>query len=352
MRVGILTFHTVANPGAYLQAYATMKTLEEIGHEAVLIDYTNWRHRYSPWSFPLLHPRTFLTHPRTWMMIHQRERAFAKCQKYLNKTSRFVRRSAVSSDAFDAIVVGSDIVWNYEGRALGRDPIYFGIDLHAPRLIAFAPSCGNVNLSRPVPKYVRMGLPRFHAIAVRDDRTADLVERVIGRRPQLIADPTFGLTLEGLPEVHTFKEEYLMVYGISATVDTETQKAVSAFAREKRLKTVAVCYPHDWVDENCVSANPFEWLGRMQCARYVFTTALHGTAFALKLGKPFALRYSPQMESKIHPVIDALGRQDRVCSDARQLAHVLETPWDCPSTRKAMDAMADEARKYLEHALA
>lgn len=351
MHIGILTFHDVANAGAFLQAYATMKTLVAMGHEASIIDYTNPAHRYSHWRFPLRHPRFCLTHPRVWSATRASEDAFADCQKYLHKTRRFVTRGEVGSQRFDAIVVGADIVWNYEPWARGHDPIYFGAHLNTERLIASAPSCGNLNFNRPIPEYVRNGLPRFHAIAVRDAKTADLVEQVLHQRPQLIADPTFDLQMEELPEVCNFERDYLLVYAINNTVDAATKEEVTAFARKKGLKTVAVCYWHDWVDEYHV-VNPFEWLGRIRCARYVFTTAFHGTVFALKLGKAFALKYSHQMESKIRPMMEALNREDRAYSDPGRLSRILETEWDVSATHRDMEARAGKAKEYLRNALA
>ena len=38
-KVGILTMHAVHNYGSFLQAYATQKSVEEQGFEAMLIDY-------------------------------------------------------------------------------------------------------------------------------------------------------------------------------------------------------------------------------------------------------------------------------------------------------------------------
>ena len=47
MKIGILTFHEVFNPGAFLQALATQRLVESLGHEAKIIDYTPAAHRYS-----------------------------------------------------------------------------------------------------------------------------------------------------------------------------------------------------------------------------------------------------------------------------------------------------------------
>ena len=351
MRIGILTFHEIYNPGAYLQVYATMKILEAMGHEAVIIDYTSPSHRFRPWRTLILHPRV-LIYLQNWIESFGRNRTFADCQRYLKKTPCFITRKEVSSERFDAVLVGSDIVWNYQMPRIGQDPIYFGEGLNTDRLIAFAPSCGALDLSQPIPGFVRRGLHRFYAIAVRDRKTADLVEMVIGCRPEVIADPTLALSISGLPEVHKYEDNYLLVYALPGTADAAIQNAVINFARKKGLKTVAICYRHNWVDENHIYANPFEWLGRINCAKYIFTTTFHGTIFALNAGKPFATKYNVQIESKIRPFMETLGRQDRVWGGSTDLAGILDAPWDIAATHRAMKYMANQNIKYLENALA
>ena len=40
MKIGILTFHHGTNYGGTLQAFATQKTIEALGHADVIVDYT------------------------------------------------------------------------------------------------------------------------------------------------------------------------------------------------------------------------------------------------------------------------------------------------------------------------
>ena len=41
MKIGIITFHKDPNHGAFLQAFATMKVVESLGHDARIINYEN-----------------------------------------------------------------------------------------------------------------------------------------------------------------------------------------------------------------------------------------------------------------------------------------------------------------------
>ena len=46
MKIGILTFHEVYNPGAFLQALGTFNLLKSLGHDPQIIDYTSPAHRF------------------------------------------------------------------------------------------------------------------------------------------------------------------------------------------------------------------------------------------------------------------------------------------------------------------
>ena len=263
MRVGILTFHEIYNPGAFFQAYATMKAVQNLGHDAQIIDYTSPLHRFRPWRNLLLHPKILLS-PRSWIESFQKNNAFSRCQKYLNKTVRIKTRKDLSREHFDVILIGSDIVWNYQDKRLGRDPVYFGHYLSTKRLAAYAPSCGAIDLSKPIPDFVKSGLSKFHEIAVRDHKTADLVELVIGKRPEIITDPTLNLDTYSFPDFPVYDSDYFLVYAMSNSLSQDITSKIINFAHSHNLRVISVCYRQNWVDDNLISCNPFEWLARIR----------------------------------------------------------------------------------------
>ena len=44
LKVGILTHHNIKNYGAYLQAYALLRTIESLGHEVTVVNFINFPH--------------------------------------------------------------------------------------------------------------------------------------------------------------------------------------------------------------------------------------------------------------------------------------------------------------------
>ncbi|MGL5033604.1 MAG: hypothetical protein ACRC6M_07360, partial [Microcystaceae cyanobacterium] len=50
MKIGIVTFHTAVNPGAFLQAFALTKVLEKLGYEAEIINFLQSNFLYKEFS--------------------------------------------------------------------------------------------------------------------------------------------------------------------------------------------------------------------------------------------------------------------------------------------------------------
>lgn len=350
MRVGVLTFFDVPNPGAFMQCYGTVQTLRALGHEPVVIDYAHPRHRPMRW-WHLFTPKR-LWHARRLMMRVKQNAIYASVERRTKPFSRpFRDHRDLETEHFDAVVVGADIVWNYQMPSLGRDPVYFGHHLNTDRLIAFAPSCGSVDMAEPLPEFVTSGLPRFSSISVRDESTARLVERVTGARPPILCDPALLLEHETMPVVDPPAKDYLLVYGLPHSITPEAAENIRRFARSRNLKVQAIGYLHEWADANHPYVDPFEWLGWLRRAKYVVTTAFHGTVFSLILGSRFAIVYHDAIRSKTETMVANLGLTDRVWDGRSDLAGILDTPWDVPGVQDRISAMAGDAKAFLKDAL-
>ena len=122
MKVGILTFHKTLNFGAMLQCYGLYKTLESEGFNVEVIDY----------RCPKVESREGVTLDGTPKTFLKRVLRAGKVRRFSNFSSRMKMsarcdRSSFKSacSSYDAIVVGSDQVWNPECQ--GNDPTFFWI---------------------------------------------------------------------------------------------------------------------------------------------------------------------------------------------------------------------------------
>ena len=344
-----MTFHAALNPGAFLQTLATAQTLTRLGHEPVVIDYMPRRLRPHPYG-KVLSLRSFT--PAGYRKAMDRIRLFRAFRSSLARLpiiGPFRRASQVAGQKFDAVVVGSDVVWNFKSKHFGRDPIYFGHFLNCRRLISYAASCGVCTPADPMPDYMTSGLARFHAISVRDEMTREVVAKACGRDAQVVPDPTFALDPAGLGEKPNIAD-YLLVYAYNPFNPGEVEQ-IRQFARRRKLKTVAVCYRQDWCDHNCLTISPFQWLGLIEHARYAVSGMFHGTIFSIRYGRQVALSMNRAILSKIEPLMDRLKLRSRVISAGRPLDCILDEPMDYDTINPQLAVLGAVGEKWIREAL-
>ena len=103
-KVGILTFQNTLNYGAALQCYALYRTLRELGHEPMVIDYRNPQiARNEGLAYSWCHPRSVLAYAKR----QKRVRAFDAFRSRVHFTEPCDRGSIASvCEGLDYVVVG------------------------------------------------------------------------------------------------------------------------------------------------------------------------------------------------------------------------------------------------------
>lgn len=343
IRVGILTFHDGINHGAFMQAFSLYQFLRQNGYNAEIINYKNVDHLKNEFRAFLLTKR-----PKDFVSNISKILAFKRDQKVMNLGKLEVKSSRVS-DSYDIIVVGSDIVWNYKWSFLGNDPIYFGRNLNCKKLISYAPSFGNVSVNDSRPSHVISGIQSFDAISVRDANSADIVESIVGSRPQIVLDPTF--LIDSIPYEKGCKKcdsDYLLVYAYLLQPE-EIQSAIE-FSRSKGLKIVSVGYSNKWADENIVSLGPFEWLSYIRNANFVLTSTFHGTIFSIKYERNFVTSINDSIRNKTVGLLEEIGLINR-CVESSNVDPIFEIDIDYQMVNKKLSYHIDHSKKFLRNSL-
>ena len=352
MRVGILTFHEIYNPGAFLQALGTCTLLREMGHDPWIIHYTSPPHRFSVGR--IVKNWRLWRHPVHIVELFGRNAAFQREQVHLPLTQKCLTHEEVSREKFDAVLIGADIVWDYKTPSLGSDPIYFGHHLSANRKISFAASCGALEELNHPPEFVVEGIQSLSAVSVRDENTRRLVHQYGHRDATIICDPAFHLNdadwLERLSP-KTLLEPYVLVYMNLREMNRSLIEQVKDYAKKNGLKTVAVCYRHKWVDKNLICISPFEWLSAVHGAQCIVTNTFHGTVFAIKASVPFGVELSSSVRHKAASMIEHLGLQDRVLREPFDVQACMDLSWPVAGVHEKVQVWRSEARTFLEGAL-
>ena len=310
IRVGVLTFHNGPNFGGVLQAWHMVHAIRSLGYTCHAVNYLHPTHHENN-QIPI--PLTSLSALKARAFWTLKKHGFRNFEDSICRHNFTDDIGQVPWDDFDVFVVGSDVIWNYEHEAFGRDPVYFGMipQMMGKPIIAYAASAGHAPVSGPFPNYVSEGLANFEAIGVRDEATAELVRKASGREATIVVDPTWlspepASKWKGLP-----KRKYLFVYGGRA--DPELSALIGDYCRSNDLQFVSALTSCKGADKMYRVLDPFQWVELFRNAEAtVVLGTLHGTVYSIKYGKPFILATSPTTTQKISSILDRVGHQNRL----------------------------------------
>lgn len=351
MKVGVLTFHRCINFGSYWQARCLVEGLRSRGHDAELLDHDCDCIRRAELNCafqPKLPKRT----PRRELRAYgAKTRRFFEAIARLPLSRRFSLHEPEAADEYDAIVVGSDEVWNFRHPWYGSKPIFFGDGLKADRLVSYAASFGNHSAWDGIGGEWASKLDRFSAISVRDENSWHVVHGGTGREPPIVLDPCLQFP-EAIQAGKTASaERYAVVYGHG--FPTWLIPKVRAWAEHARTRLVSIGYSNDWADEQRIGIGPSEFATLIAGSRAVVTNFFHGCVFALLNGKPWATAPSDYRSIKIPDLAATLGAQHRIVSDETpdaELRDLLDTPV-VPEVVDRLGQYRARSTAYLDAAL-
>ena len=367
LHTGLITFHFAHHYGAQLQAYATMRAIQGLGHECEIIDYrlphTTRTNQLFKKSGSL---RDTVSDVHTALHYAPFKRRFDRFEAFVTQEMVLSPRQYTSFDqlnaqppAYDVYVAGSDQIWNpYIFQNQQFDPSFLLAFVREGRRIAYAPSLGVPQLPEDKAAQLRDYLAPFSALSVREKRGQVLLEQMTGREARVVLDPTLLLRREdwaALAAPPKGSGPYILCYFVSDP--GEAAPYALALSERTGLPIVQLAGARRKIPgarDLVFDAGPKEFLGLFQGASYVVTNSFHGAVFSLQFGRPFFTSMSPKERdeptfSRIYSLLSRLGCTDRVIGlDAT-------APVDAPMDYEAVNARLEETRadslSYLKAAL-
>ncbi len=348
-RVGVLTFHRSVNYGSYWQARCLVEGLAARGHDVRLLDHRSPRVTAAELRCafqPTLPERT----PRAAMPAYGRKlRRLAAAVDALPLSRPFPLDAPQDAGRFDAVVVGSDEVWNFSHPWFRCEPLFFGEGVDARRLVSYAASFGAHDAEGGMDTRWRDLIARFDAVSVRDDKSRRLIDDALGTAPALVLDPClqFPAPLPAPPPPRA--RPYLALYGHS--FPDWFAARVRAAATARGLRIVSIGYLNPWADEQAIDAGPDGFARTIAGAAAVATDFFHGCVFALAYERPFVAAASPYRRNKLRDLVAKLGAtRHLVEADVADYVPLLAAPLD-PAIRRRIEAFRAEGDRWLDAAL-
>ncbi len=300
MKIGILTYHRVVNDGSVMQAYCLQNILKNIAPDAVieLIDYC-------PRLLKIRNLRSLLMSRFPFINISElfKQRSLhAFLSTHCTLSSSLITddisraRHFIKNQAYDAIVVGSDTVW--EIRRKGGSPvapnIYFLSDIRNIKKIAFAVSADKSEeslLVRPdIKENIRRHIRDFDFISVRDTFTRRILTERFGidaSRLWFLPDPTLLWDFSELPWSHVQRKGWYKfpLAGI-ALADVTLRLQFTDILKKNGFQVINLIGSkvEEQVELPVRHSLQFR-LGIYRLLDFLVTDRFHGMIFGLKLGR-------------------------------------------------------------------
>ena len=356
MKIGIITHHYIKNYGAFLQTYALQQYLTETypDAEVVIVNYVNKKHKIINIGgcYRFFWKKESL---RAYMHKIKIPWTFAEAEKkYLNITKPVKNAEEINALELDAIIIGSDEVWHYEDKA--ASPIKFAVGLKAKKIISYAPSCGGVDLSHPIPDYVKEGLKNFTSISARDDLSEELTERVLGFKPTRVLDPTLIYDFPAYEDDFTRRlkqEKYILMYFVEKLAPEGHQKIIQ-YAREHNLKIYGAGEYAKYYSDITINVSPFQWVEMFRNAEFVFTGTFHGAVFSLITQRNFAAYLTnPSRVKKVNSLLEQFDLSDQIFKgdELDRMEELLEHSIDYSAFNERKEQVRQSSYDFLEASL-
>lgn len=306
-KIGILTQYYRRNYGGVLQSYALFHVLCNLGYDVEIIDFRyDAKSNYSISQYLSTIIKRIGSKKRSNSSKKTiRELPSEHVESFNSFKKAYLRYSPVLNNKtigkyvtkYDAIIVGSDQVWNgLEGKHL-----FYFFDFgekYLGKKVAYAPC----SIITDIPFFAKRKLKRLFAemdaISVRDETTKNLVSVTSGLSPEIVLDPTYLYSFSEFVSPPIVNEDYIFAYLLGSEIECGHRVVLKKiFEKYGKMKIVAAIIPNNslevekFADEIKYNLSPDKWVNLIANAKLVYTDSFHGCVFSMKFHKPFFAYY-------------------------------------------------------------
>lgn len=365
MKIGLLTFHTAANFGASLQAYALQEFLVRSGYDAEYLDYQN-HHRRMIYDMPYHIKECFkagkIVEATTYMfglpIMNIRKRKFDMfTNKYLRLSPKayYIPEELKSTNGlYDKFVVGSDQVWN--PRNNGRDVSYLlSFVEDKSKAISYSSSFGVLSIPDKIKSDYVNCLNSIHSLSTREQSGVMLIKELTGRDAKLVLDPVFLLSKEQWQELASSNP----VNGRFVFSYTNRKDQMSKFLKTTGYKMEGLKHHKlsrfttfgDFLNPSVkvkYDMSPTEFLANVNGAELVVSASFHCISLSIILNRPFVcfLTGDEGKDERLKTLLTHFDLLDRVYREDMTLADVMK-PIDWGRVNSIKEEIRSDSINFL-----
>lgn len=366
MKVAFITRHTPSNYGSVLQAYATQRAIERLGHEAVCINYIRTDELPENQTKTLLSVSRWNKNAATRLLYSVTQKpVFDAARKRFDRYRKNMltltdecwntpEELAQNLPKADVYMTGSDQVWNTVGTGV-IDPAYFlSFVPDDKKKIAYAGCFGTKAVRDGDRDNIIKWLKRYEHITIREKSGVELAQ-TLGVHADQVLDPTFLMSPKdwlGILPKKEKTESYVLVYQLHP--NKEFQAYAKEFAKRKKMRLIRVhpYFHHIFKPGKFVFCPPVEeFLWYIKNADYFLTDSFHGTSFAIGLNTQFVDVLPNVYSERNRSILAIAGLEDRILMSYDDFK-IADKPIDFTAVNRKIDAertrSAEILRKIIE----
>ena len=369
MKIGILTLPFNNNYGGYLQAYALMETLKQMGHEPTIIN------RRSNHKLPLIGRLKYFVKGMILSIVKQQrkpliwnveseffrtgEKMISFFNTYITPQMRFLYTTEAlrkeCEGKFDAYIVGSDQVW----RAIYVPDISnyyldFTADWNVKR-IAYAASFGTDKPEYTDKEKIVCGnlIQKFDAVSVRESSGKNIISDFGWKTNsvEVVLDPTMLLGANHYDKLIANRQSDAKDKIFSYILDfNQTKQAiVDCISHSLKKEIVGILSLRNrWKTNPSVE----EWLLNIRNSDFVITDSFHGTIFSIIFHKEFVvIPNKARGTDRFTSILSMLGLEDRMINSTVQVNVLLRKPIDWNQVEMKLNELRAKSIAFLSNNL-
>ena len=358
MKIGILTLPFNNNYGGYLQAYALMTILKELGHDVELIYRRNnrrslrWRLEYIIKNIikiligkkhgPLIPNQEWEHRQRGKLMMSFVDTQISPKTKPIYSTKQLYH--IVKKRKYDYIVVGSDQVWNPNyGQKHVQDFFLTELLSNFPHRITYAASFGLSEALFTEEERIECGeaIKKFNAVSVRENSGVDLITHYgwkAQKAPSVVLDPTLLLPSEhylSLINIQSDAKGKLFSYVLDKSITTKN--IIDKVVENTNLKVFDIIDTEKWERSDYIMPSVESWLAGIVNSKLVLTDSYHGMVFSIIMHKPFIVKVNEKRGSdRFVTLLKKLGLENRMVNDVTDVDNAIKSQIDWDSVENKL----------------
>lgn len=304
-KVNLLTIHWGNSYGGAMQTYATVKILQDLGHDVRVIN--------------LVHPNTKLKYKYTSkssLMNVLKDVQFTLFKK--RHIGHFSKKMYCLDDRkiplSDYTIVGSDQVWNSD--ITGPLKLSYFLDFANQSVRLSLSSSFGKDIWEEKGDYtdiVKKELSKFKAVSVRENSGVRICQDVFGISAVQLPDPT--LVCRNYEELIKDNRPINEIYPFLLKRTTATDSICDFVSQELQIP---VYQQNRFRIFFCRS--PKEWLRRMKNSKIIITDSFHGLAFSLIFHKQFFVLCADERKfTRLQSLLELVHLEERYVKSLEDL---------------------------------